>query len=55
MIAWLLVVQVFTGQAPVVNQIGPFKTEAACAAAGKAVSKAMVGVRFVCVPDGLPA
>lgn len=54
MVEWLLIVQVFTGQAPVVSQVGPFKTEAACVQAVEKIRKTMVGTRMVCVPNAEP-
>lgn len=51
---WFLIIQLTGGNttgplAP--SQLGPFKSQAACEAAGKQVQKTFA-VRFVCVADG---
>ncbi len=56
MVEWLLIVQLFVGGQHPPVQLGPFKSQAACEAAAKALqSGVVIGARYGCVPTDLPA
>jgi len=57
-VEWLLILQFFSSPGLTTTQVGPFKSEAACVAAGKAsMEKLRVGLgttyKFICVPTDL--
>lgn len=52
-IAWLLIVAV-DDRPPVITQLGPFASEAACEAAKAKIAKPLAVRAAVCVPTALP-
>lgn len=58
---WFLIIQMLgalsaygTAGPTAPSQVGPFKSQAACEAAGNQIKKAFSNLRFVCVPDDVP-
>jgi hypothetical protein len=55
MVEWLLVLHFLAGTGISATQIGPFKSEAACLAAGRVIQQKLSGrPQFVCVSTDRP-
>lgn len=58
---WFLVIQLASGMSingdhgpGGISQVGPFKSQAACEAAGKQAQRRLSSIAYVCVPDDVP-